>query len=159
MPIKARILDHCALSGTPEFTIDGQIHCACAGSICKILEGLNCESPWRLRTENTSRGPRPAVLPRSPETGREYSNYSLARIGADIGRFYGVGHQQSFGSSSEASGGTPGDAGGLRSNHRGIGGICLWLAARIAQHRCESEWRHLGLAKAGLHSRPSASSR
>jgi hypothetical protein len=33
--------------------------------------------------------------------------------------------------------------GGLRSNHRGILGDCLWLAARLAQHRCESEWRHL----------------
>jgi hypothetical protein len=30
------------------------------------------------------------------ETVREYSNYSLARIVADIGRSYGVGHQQSF---------------------------------------------------------------
>jgi hypothetical protein len=39
------------------------------------------------------------------ETGREYSNYSLVRIVTDIGRCYGVGHQQSFGSSSEASGG------------------------------------------------------
>ena len=37
-----------------------------------------------------------------------------------------------------------GDA-SLRSNHRGIGGDCLWLAARIAQHRCESEWTHLSL--------------
>jgi hypothetical protein len=23
------------------------------------------------------------------------------------------------------------------------GGSVLWLAARIAQYRCESEWRHL----------------
>jgi hypothetical protein len=34
--------------------------------------------------------------------------------------------------------------GGLRSNHRGeVGGCVLWLAARVAQYRCKSEWTHL----------------
>src|SRR5262249_19414167 len=36
------------------------------------------------------------------ETGRKYSNYSLVRFVADIGRSYGVGHQQSFGSQKRA---------------------------------------------------------
>jgi hypothetical protein len=35
--------------------------------------------------------------------------------------------------------------GGLRSNHRGIGGRVLWLAATVAQYRCKSEWTHLSL--------------
>ena len=38
----------CSLSRPSQSAIDGQIHCACAGSICEILEGLDCESPWRL---------------------------------------------------------------------------------------------------------------
>src|SRR5262249_53930045 len=63
------------------------------------------------------------------ETGREYSNYSLARIVADIGRSYGVGHQQSFSSGSEASGGQPrGSEATSALTTGGSGGICLWLA-------------------------------
>jgi hypothetical protein len=42
--------------------------------------------------------------------------------------------------------------GGLRSNHRGIGGDCLWLAARVAQYRCESEWTHLSCRMQCVHS-------
>jgi len=58
--------------------------------------------------------------------------------------------------SSEASGGTQG-MGGLRSNHRGIGGGGdLWLAARIAQHRCVSEWTHLSLPEGARPLWPSA---
>ena len=80
-------------------------------------------APGRGYQRDNSRGsPRRNGSPPIPaETGRKYSNYSLARIVADIGRSYGP--QQSFGSCSEASGGTHGDAGGLRSNHRGIGGM------------------------------------
>jgi TIR domain/Phage integrase family len=37
-----------------EFAIDRSIYCACAGSVCEILEGLDCESPWIRRN---SRGP------------------------------------------------------------------------------------------------------
>jgi hypothetical protein len=43
--------------------------------------------------------------------------------------------------------------GGLRSNHRGeVGGCVLWLAARVAQYRCKSEWTHLPCRDECVHS-------
>ena len=48
--------------------------------VCENSEGLDCESPWRLRTEDSSRGPLLSQRfspPIPAETGRHYSE-SLA---------------------------------------------------------------------------------
>ena len=96
-------------------------------------------APGGSGRRDTSRGP---LLPQQsspnpPWTGRKYSNYSLARLWLILAGPMASAINNL--SSSEASGGTQG-MGGLRSNHRGrLGGGDLWLAARIAQHRCESE--------------------
>src|SRR5262249_46484605 len=44
------------------------VYCACAGSVCEFLEGLDCESPWRRVSGITpgALGCRSGSCPQSP---------------------------------------------------------------------------------------------
>jgi hypothetical protein len=68
---------------------------------------------------------------------------------ADIGRSYGVGQQQSFGFSSEASGGHLRGCEATSALTTGGSGGCLWLAARIAQATPKLNQRDRYLAASG----------
>jgi hypothetical protein len=80
------------------------------------------------------------------ETGRKYSNYSLARLwlilagpmASAINNLSALAQKraEALRGCEAASALTTGGSGG-----------CLWLAARIAQYRCESEWTHLIFAE------------
>src|SRR6516164_8421543 len=67
-PTRARIHARWRIISVIGIYNNGKIYCACAGSVCEVLEGLDCESPRRLRTEGQLQGPSvaAAVLPRSP---------------------------------------------------------------------------------------------
>jgi len=98
-----------------------------------------------------------AVLPRSPlRLAEEYSNYSLARLWLILAGPMASAINNLSAPSSEASGGHLRGCEATSGLTTGGSGGCLWLAARIVQHRCESEWRHFGKRGGGLHSQPTA---
>jgi hypothetical protein len=78
------------------------------------------------------------------ETGRKYSNYSLAILWLILaGPMASAINNLSALAQKRAEAPRGWAASALTTG--GMSGGCLWLAARIAQHRCESEWTHLSL--------------
>src|SRR5260370_42401106 len=89
------------------------------------MEGIEfCESAWRRIGGIT-----PGALgccsgspPIPAETGRKYSNYSLARLWLILAGPMAPAINNLSALAQKQAEAAQGDAGGLRSNHRGIGG-------------------------------------